>query len=221
MKRLALPLLLVAALGLTSGCVSRSKYEAMKHERDVYAAQGETLTRESQELTEVASELEEEVAIRDEQIRIMQDTQADLEKELHSLIVAGLVKIALLRDGLHVVLSEEVLFPSGSADLNPKGREVLVGLVDELREFPYQIGVVGYTDDQPIGAALQTRYPSNWELAAARAGAVVRLLEHGGVPSQSLVLVSFGPNRPYAPNDSPEGRKENRRIELRLRPVTP
>lgn len=221
MTRLAVPLVLATALIAGSACVSQSRYDAMKHERDVYAAQGETLTRETEVLTDETIALEEELAIREAQIRTLRDTQSGLEEELEALIVAGLVKIALMRDGLHVTLAEEVLFPTGSADLNEKGREVLGDLVDDLREFPYQIAVLGYTDSLPIGDALRARYPSNWELAAARAGSVVRLLERGGVPPEQLVLVSFGSNRPFAPNDTAAGRKENRRIELRLRPVRP
>lgn len=221
MARSATSLLVATILALTSACVSRAKYDAMKHERDVYAAQGETLTRETEEFADVAATLEDEIAIQDEEIRILRDTQAGLEVELKTLILAGLVKIALLRDGLHVMLAEEILFPTGSADLNAQGREVLGNLIDDLQEFPYQIAILGYTDSLPIGASLRGRYPSNWELAGARAGSVVRLFEHGGIRSEQLVLVSFGSNRPFAPNDTPEGRKQNRRIELRLRPVTP
>ncbi|MBW2279501.1 MAG: OmpA family protein [Deltaproteobacteria bacterium] len=217
--RLATSLLLVASVGLTSGCVTRAKYDAMKRERDVYAAQGETLTRETEELADVAATLEEEVALRDEQITILADTQQGLEAELETLIVAGLVKIALLRDGLHVMLSEEVLFSTGSSQLNEGGRRILGNMIDDLREFPYQIAILGYTDALPIGASLRDRYPSNWELAASRAGSVVRLLEGGGIASEQLVLVSFGSNRPFAPNDTVQGRRQNRRIELRLRPV--
>ena len=219
MIRTGTTLILVVAVGLTSACVSRAKYDAMRRERDVFAAQGETLTRDTEQLADVAATLEEEVAIQDEEIALLEQTRRALEEELEVLIVAGLVKIALLRDGLHVVLAEEILFPTGSADLNPKGREVLGNLVDDLKAFPYQIGVLGYTDNLPIGSRLRGRYPSNWELAAARAGSVVRLFEEGGVASEQLVLVSFGSNRPFAPNDSAESRKENRRIELRLRPV--
>ena len=217
--RLATSLLLVLTLGLSSACVSQARYDAMKRERDVYAAQGETLTRETEVLTDVAATLEEEISLQDEQIAVLEQTQKAIEEELETLIIAGLVKIALLRDGLHVMLAEEVLFPTGSARLNEAGRRLLGNLIDDLKEFPYQIAILGYTDSLPIGAGLQDRYPSNWELAGARAGSVVRLLEGGGVASNQLVLVSFGSNRPFAPNDTVEGRKQNRRIELRLRPV--
>ena len=99
-------------------------------------------------------------------------------------------------------------------------QSALVGrIVGELEQLPYQIAVLGHTDDLPIGDELAQRYPSNWELAAARAASVVRLLEAEGVPSDRLLVVSFGPTRPVAPNDTPANRALKRRVDLRLRPV--
>jgi chemotaxis protein MotB len=204
---------------LAGGCVSRGKYNAMKRERDVYAAQYATLTAESFALADVALTLGEELAIRDEEVAKLRKTQGQMEREFEALVAAGLIRIKLLRDGLHVVLAEEVLFGSGSAELNEQGRELLANMVDELIEFPYQIGVLGYTDSVPVGSKLAKRYPSNWELAGARAASVVRLLEGAGVPGDQLVVVSFGPNRPFASNETKEGRAQNRRIEIRLRPA--
>lgn len=213
---LAVALTLVA---LTGGCVTKGRYEAMKRERDVYAAQYATLTAESLALADVAIAQSEELAIREQEIANLQRTQAQMERELEALVAAGLIRIKLMRDGLHVVLAEEILFASGSAEINAQGREVLANMVDELIEFPYQIGVLGYTDNVPVGSRLAQRYPSNWELAAARAASVVRLLEGAGVPGEQLAVVSFGPHRPFASNETAEGRGQNRRIEIRLRPA--
>ena len=134
-------------------------------------------------------------------------------------MAAGTLKMQLLQDGLHLILSEDVLFTSGSADLHEAGKQVLVRLVAELEELPYQIGVLGYTDNVPVGPGLAARFPSNWELAGARSAAVVRLMAENGIPPEQLASVSFGETRPIASNDTPEGRAENRRIEVRLRPV--
>ena len=204
---------------LVGGCVSKRRYDAMKRERDVYASHYATLTEESLALADVAITQGEELAIREEEIAKLRSTQAQIEQELEALVAAGLIRIKLLRDGLHVVLAEEVLFASGSSEVRERGREVLANMVDELLEFPYQIGVLGYTDSIPVGRRLAERYPSNWELAAARAASVVRLLEGAGVLGEQLVVVSFGPNRPFASNETPEGRAQNRRIEIRLRPA--
>ncbi len=193
----------------------------MVRERDVYRAQEETLTAETEELTAVSAQLDQELALRDSEIAKLEETRRQLLDELDVLVVAGLVKMKLLRDGLHLVLSEEVLFASGSAELSDRGRKLILEMVDEFQAFPYQIGVLGYTDNVPVGRLLAAKFPSNWELAAARAAAVVRTMESGGINSGQLLVVSFGPNRPYASNETPKGRAENRRIEIRLRPVTP
>jgi chemotaxis protein MotB len=205
--------LAVALTVLAGGCVSKRKYDAMKRERDVYASHYATLTEESLALADVALTLGEELAIREQEVAQLRQTQAQIERELEALVAAGLIRIKLLPDGLHVVLAEEVLFGSGSAEINEQGREVLANMVDELIEFPY------YTDSIPVGSRLAERYPSNWELAGARAASVARLLEGAGVPGEQLAVVSFGPNRPFASNETAEGRAQNRRIEIRLRPA--
>ena len=215
LSRIALTVVLATALPL-AGCVSKSKYEAMKRERDIFAGQSETLTLESDSLAEVAAQLEEELALRDLEVEKLRQTEADLETELDALILAGQVKIAMMRDGLHLILSHEILFDTGTAILSTQGNEVLNSVADEFQGFPYQIAVLGYTDNIPIGRTLARRFPSNWELAAARASSVVRLLEDSGIPPEQLAVVSFGPNRPFASNETPEGRKQNRRIEIRL-----
>ena len=79
--------------------------------------------------------------------------------------------------------------------------------------------VGGFTDNVPISKRLAEQFPSNWDLAAARATNVVRKLEDSGVPKGRMVVVSFGENQPVASNDTAEGRSKNRRIEIRLRPV--
>ena len=197
-----------------AGCVSKGKYDALLEERD-------ELSRESGALARVATELSEEVLIRDREMQQLKREQQELAEELEVWIVAGMIKMELLKDGLHLILSHEILFPTASAELSETGREVLTKLVAELEQLPYQIGVLGYTDNVSVGGRLAERYPSNWELAGARAASVVRLMQGAGIPSERLVAVSFGQTRSIASNDTSEGRALNRRIEVRLRPVVP
>ena len=99
------------------------------------------------------------------------------------------------------------------------GKEVLTRAAAELKASPYQTVVAGFTDDIPISEGLKSKYPTNWELAGARAASVVRLLEQEGVPSEQLLAISFGQNSPVESNVTPEGRAKNRRIEIILRPI--
>ncbi len=216
------------ATGSLAGCVTQGKYDALVAERDELAQQNETLRNRTLELkwqgaeiAHIAFELSEELELRDREVAQLQREQQELAEELATFVVAGLIKMQLLKDGLHLVLSEEILFPTGSSELKPTGRDVLTQLVGELEQVPYQVAVFGHTDNVPVGGRLALRYPSNWDLAGARATSVVRLMEGAGIPSGRLVAVSFGPTRPIASNDTPEGREQNRRIEVRLRPVVP
>jgi chemotaxis protein MotB len=86
-----------------------------------------------------------------------------------------------------------------------------------VRDIPHGVEVQGHTDNVPIHSG---RYPTNWELAGARASRVVRFLEQQGVAPERLCAISHGEYAPVAPNDSAAGRAKNRRIEITLKPVT-
>jgi chemotaxis protein MotB len=82
----------------------------------------------------------------------------------------------------------------------------------------YEIDVVGNTDNMPFGHELAGRYPTNWELAGARAAVVVRHLQESGIDPTKLKAVSGGQYHPVASDDTPAGRASNRRTDLLLRP---
>lgn len=143
----------------------------------------------------------------------------DLVKELSTELEANQIKINEMKDGVTVNLSEDILFPSGSAVLNKSGQTVIAKVSGKLKNIPHQIIVAGFTDNIPIRGTLAKVYPTNWELAGARAASVVRVLEASGLDSKKLSAVSFADTQPVAGNDTAEGRAQNRRIEIRLRPV--
>ncbi len=143
----------------------------------------------------------------------------DLVKELSSELDAKSIKIKEMKDGVNVNLAEDILFPSGSATLNESGQKVIKKVSGKLKDIPHQVIVAGFTDNIPIRGSLTKIFPTNWELAGARAASVVRLLEEQGIDNKKLTAVSFGENQPVASNDTADGRSQNRRIEIRLRPV--
>jgi len=138
----------------------------------------------------------------------------DLEAEL----AAGEIHIEQLRDGLQVDVAQDILFPSGAASLSKSGMAVLKTVAARLAELPYQISVEGHSDSRKIGGALKQRYPTNWELAGARAASVVRLFVASGIDGAKLAAVSHGSYRPIADEATAAGRARNRRIEILLRP---
>lgn len=143
----------------------------------------------------------------------------DLVKELSTELDAKTIKIKEMKDGVNVNLSEDILFSSGSASLNESGKKVIIKVSQKLKGIPHQVIVAGFTDNVPIRGKLTEKFPTNWELAGARAASVVRLLEQEGIDRNKLTAVSFGENQPVESNDTAEGRAQNRRIEIRMRPV--
>ena len=130
--------------------------------------------------------------------------------------------IEQLTEGLVFRLPQDVLFPAGSAELTPAGRSAVRDVAARIEGHgDDRVEVQGHTDDQAIKGALAQRYPTNWELAGARAASVVRVLEEAGVEPKRLSAVSFGASRPLASNETAEGRAQNRRIEVRLVALRP
>ncbi|NOZ52348.1 MAG: OmpA family protein [Gammaproteobacteria bacterium] len=143
----------------------------------------------------------------------------DLVSQLSTELEANQIKIQEMKDGVNVNLSENILFSSGSAKLNASGQDVIIKVSEKLKDIPHQIIVAGFTDNIPIRGSLTNFYPTNWELAGARAASVVRLLEKQGVVSSKLTAVSYGENKAVTSNDTADGRSQNRRIEIHLRPA--
>ena len=117
-----------------------------------------------------------------------------------------------------MVLIDNVLFDSGSVEINEEGKKMLLILAETLStNKTNQIIVQGHTDNIPPGASLSKRFPSNWELSAARAASVVRFLQNeGDLDPKQLSLKAYGSTAPVASNDTEKGRMQNRRIEIIL-----
>jgi chemotaxis protein MotB len=153
----------------------------------------------------------------------MRATYEQLVAALRSEIADKDVALEQARQGLTVAIVDRVLFPSGQATLTPEGRPVIdkVGAaLAAMRSRP--VVVEGHTDNVPIGPELHARFPSNWELSTARATEVVkRLLEQTRMPSARLSAVGRADTEPVASNDTEEGRRRNRRIEIIILPPSP
>jgi len=182
---------------------------------------------EKSQLSEKVEDLKYNIAkkesIIEEQTRVIRELHATKEKIENSLreqIEAQEVKIEEIEGKLKVIFVDKILFDTGKVEIGTRGQEALLGLADSLRENKNQnILVEGHTDDVPIGLALMDRYPTNWELSAARAIGVVRFLqEKGWLEPERLSAAAYSYYRPVASNDTAEGRRQNRRIEIVLVP---
>ncbi len=111
-------------------------------------------------------------------------------------------------------IRSELLFASGDAGLTAEGRLLVNSLLPIFNmAIDHNIVVEGHTDNNPINTE---RYPSNWELAAGRAGSVVRYLESLGLNPTRLRATGYGETRPIAPTTTAQGQSTNRRVEMIL-----
>jgi chemotaxis protein MotB len=148
----------------------------------------------------------------------LKENPTDLAKRFAELLEKELFKdavdLAVEGDDLILNFSEEILFPPGSAELQPGAEAALQRISKLLQGSSYPVRVEGHTDDIPIETA---RFPSNWELSAERAASVMKVLEGpGGIPKGRLSAMGFGEHRPLAENDGPENRARNRRVNIVL-----
>jgi chemotaxis protein MotB len=158
----------------------------------------------------------DQLAAVEQEIRERNQIYEDVLQRFRSLIDAGRLSVSISRGRMVINLPQDILFASGSADLGSDGRRVLVEVAQVLAEYDdRRFQVEGHTDDRPISTP---QFPSNWELSAARALSVVKLLVSNGVPPENLSGAGYGEYQPVATNGTTEGRRLNRRIEIVMLP---
>lgn len=146
-----------------------------------------------------------------ERQRRLDGIAAAVETAMQELILADQLEVRRADAWVEVEIRTDLLFASGSAELGRGAVVALERLADVLRASPNPIRVEGHTDDRPIKTAA---FPSNWELSAARAASVVRVLAARGVAPTRLAVLGLGEFRPVRPNSTAEGRRANRRVLL-------
>lgn len=145
------------------------------------------------------------------------EVKVDFGKEFRKIIDAGLLlpeEVNVVRNGREMIinLADKVLFSSGRAELLPGAEEILAHISRNIRKNGKPVTIEGHTDDLPIATV---RYPSNWELSAARATSVLRFfVEKSKVNPDLLTAVGYAGYRPLVPNQSREGRARNRRVRI-------
>lgn len=139
-----------------------------------------------------------------------------MEEEALALIEAEGIedKVAVSSDqeGIYLDIQESILFRSGEADITYEGEETLDSLISVIKLSENNVVVEGFTDDVPMSSS---KFPSNWELSTARALSVVHhLADSKGIKANRLSAKGYGEYSPLVPNDSPENRAKNRRVNI-------
>ncbi len=222
------------ALLLSTGCVSAAKYDLAQksldertQERDALLAANDGMKKQVADLSSQVAGLQTKVdelspkAQKAEQLEKTTQTYQELAKKLEKEIQEGQIEITEMKNRLTVTMVDKIIFPSGSAEISKRGKEVLDKVIAILKDVKdKRIQVEGHTDNVPIVSNLKKRFPTNWELSTARASEVVRYLqESGGIDPKLLSSTGYSEYQPVASNDTEKGRRKNRRIEIVLLPL--
>jgi chemotaxis protein MotB len=175
-------------------------------------------------ITRPAKEAETLPPAQTQAAKSLQKVADEVERAMEDLVKANMVVVRRKDFFIEVEIRTDILFPSAKAQLSPSAVDVIERLGASLAPFPNPIRVEGHTDNRPIKT---TAFFSNWELSAARAGSVVRVLASRGVAPERLAVIGYGENRPLHPNDTQDGRNANRRVVVVIlstdvgKPATP
>ncbi len=208
--------------------ISRNKEQLKKAEQDLAAARAK-VTATQDELAELEAKkqaLQKELSDSQEKMATLSNIEAETKRRneiyaqfvnrLKTMIDGGQLTVSIEQGRIVINLPNNVLFKSGSAHLNPDGKEALTQIAAVLSQFSdRRFQIEGHTDNLPIKSA---RFPSNWELSTSRALTVVHLLTDMGVAPENISAAGFGEFHPRADNETEEGRKLNRRIEIIMLP---
>lgn len=216
---------------------------ALASERQLSAdakLRADLLTRQLAALQEQMNRLNAALEASEAKQKESQAQIADLGRRLNLALAARVEELARFRSeffgrlrqvlgeradlrvvGDRFVFQSELLFPSGSSELEPEGRDKMAQLASALVEIsqripadlPWVLQVDGHTDRRPISTAL---FPSNWELSTARATSVVKFLASRGIAPERLSAAGFGEFQPIDARDDEIGWRRNRRIEIKI-----
>jgi chemotaxis protein MotB len=215
--------ILVSSLGLMfvlTGCVSTSKYQIAQNETAECQKEKQQLSQHLDALNAEKTQLSQAAEEKEAEITKLKGTYDDVVGNLKNEIASGQIQVTQLKDKLTLNMVEKILFNSGQAELKESGKSVLDSVAAALKTIQDKdIRVEGYTDNVPLSPKLYDRFPTNWELSTARATNVVRyLVEKDGVDPSQMIAAGFGQYHPISTNDTPEGRAQNRRIDIVLVP---
>ena len=144
----------------------------------------------------------------------IQQAESNLRKGIEALNLSDKIEIIEEDEFLLVRLNAEILFAPGSAEIVEAGKDILITLGESFVPLDNEILVQGHTDTVPINTPL---FPSNWELSTKRATNVVMfLIDSLNVDPSRLTAAGNGEYKPIADNNTVEGRRKNRRIELMI-----
>ncbi|MCG2712685.1 MAG: OmpA family protein [Candidatus Omnitrophica bacterium] len=165
-------------------------------------------------IDDLAAKLSEEQKARAELMRARDELEEKLKKEIEE----KQIRLEMLNKGLVITFVDEVLFDSGKADIKKQAFSILDRVAKVLNDQVRNrnIAIEGHTDNQPIS---KSKWKSNWELSTARSISVLHyLVDQRSLAPERLSAVGYGEFQPVLSNETPEGRQQNRRVEITILP---
>jgi chemotaxis protein MotB len=204
-KRFSVAIVSIVSLSLFSGCASLKKLQRLEElERQ--------LAQKDAEIRRLSSEKEKEVSDLE---RAKQELAQSLQKELGEYKA----KLQMTERGLVITFLAEVFFDSGRDQIRQDGKDILAKVAQVLnKDVPdSRVAVEGHTDSDPIK---YSGWKSNWELSSARALAVLHyFIDEASVTPERLSANGYGEYKAVASNDTPQGKQQNRRVEIVILPA--
>ncbi len=199
-RNVALAGLLVLAFGLT-GCSSCKDY-----------------ILQIDQLNTQVTNLQKDVADREALIKERQQIADELKGSLKDCKTENAVLVEQAEETVMITIPDQLGFASGKVKVLDTMVPTLEAIATTVRQHPdWNIFVEGYTDNLKVTEEYQEYWPTNWELGAFRAAAVVRYMTNQlDLPAERFAAVSFGPFRPVGDNSTVEGRAQNRMVRVVL-----
>ncbi|MCS7203005.1 MAG: OmpA family protein [Thermodesulfovibrio sp.] len=157
-------------------------------------------------LRKVFKVIDEPISFEEDKMRVIVEDFRKLFSDISDINIKTDIR------GVVITLPDKLLFDSGSAQLKPQAKELLLQIAERLKEIPGKISIEGHTDNMPLVS--NSIYKSNWELSAARASSVLHFLISQGLSPDRFLIAGYGEYRPIADNETGEGRAKNRRVEI-------
>jgi chemotaxis protein MotB len=173
---------------------------------EVFPESGKSLLggNSSKDAITVAGKGDQSLPVELEELRAMMDQKSKRDE------LVG-VQMLIRRNEIVLRLADNVVFASGTDEIQPAARTVLAHMADDLKGRKVDIRVEGHTDDKPIKTF---RFRSNWDLSTSRATAVVADFANAGIDPIRLSAAGYGEFHPIATNTTPDGRAQNRRVDV-------
>lgn len=186
------------------------------------------LYQQHQDTKQTLQACEEKLSEQNKKMAELSEVQMKQMKTTYEELISGLkeqiqnkeVTIKDFKDALSVNFVDRILFEFGKADLTPEGMKILEKVGEALKNIKGQkIRVTGHTDNVPIRRDYEYKFPSNWELSAARAASVVRYFQDKtGLDPGDMEAIGRSFYQPVASHDTEAGRAQNRRVEIFIAP---